>query len=81
MDSQDDHVRARFRGCMLAGAVGDALGGPIEFLSIEKIRARYGSSGITGMVDGHWPAGSITDDTQMTLFTGEGVLRAGCAAR
>jgi ADP-ribosylglycohydrolase len=26
--------------------------------------------------DGAWPAGSITDDTQMTLFTAEGLLRA-----
>jgi hypothetical protein len=74
----DDHGEAlyRFRGCLLAGAVGDALGAPIEFLSLDEIRGRYGPSGVTGMVEGTWPAGSITDDTQMTLFTAEGLLRA-----
>lgn len=71
-----DEVLARFRGCLLAGAVGDALGAPIEFMSIEQIRARFGEAGVMGMVGGAWPAGSITDDTQMTLFTAEGLLRA-----
>ncbi|MBD9250022.1 MAG: ADP-ribosylglycohydrolase family protein, partial [Cronobacter sakazakii] len=27
-------LRARFRGCLLGGAVGDALGGPVEFLRL-----------------------------------------------
>jgi ADP-ribosylglycohydrolase len=71
-----DEMMSRFRGCLLAGAVGDALGAPIEFLLLSEIRARYGPSGITGMVEGAWPRGSITDDTQMTLFTAEGLLRA-----
>jgi ADP-ribosylglycohydrolase len=69
-------VLSRFRGCLLAGAVGDALGAPIEFLSIDEIRARHGEPGVATMVEGAWPAGSITDDTQMTLFTAEGLLRA-----
>jgi ADP-ribosylglycohydrolase len=56
--------------------VGDALGAPVEFMSLEEIRTRFGSSGVTGLEDGAWPAGSITDDTQLTLFTAEGVLRA-----
>ena len=71
-----DATLPRFRGCLLAGAVGDALGAPIEFLSLEEIRARFGPSGVADMVEGGWPAGSITDDTQMTLFTAEGLLRA-----
>jgi ADP-ribosylglycohydrolase len=45
-------------------------------MSIEQVHARYGKSGITGMVAGSWPAGTITDDTQMTLFTADGLLRA-----
>ena len=76
MDSQNDRVRSCFRGCLLAGAVGDALGPPMEFLSLDEIRSGYGPSGVTGMVEGDWPPGSITDDTQMTLFTAEGLLRA-----
>jgi ADP-ribosylglycohydrolase len=57
---------------MLAGAVGDALGAPIEFSSIEDVRQRYGPGGLTE------PAGqgTITDDTQMALFTLEGLIRA-----
>ncbi len=66
----------RFRGCLLGGAVGDALGAPIEFDSLAQIRARFGERGVTGFVDGTWPCGTITDDTQMTLFTAEGLLRA-----
>lgn len=72
----EDPLVARFRGCLLGGAVGDALGAPVEFMSHAEIRSQYGSAGVTDMVDGVWPAGSITDDTQMTLFTAEGLLRA-----
>ncbi|GAA4508967.1 MULTISPECIES: ADP-ribosylglycohydrolase family protein [Nonomuraea] len=69
--------RSRVRGCVLGGAIGDALGGAIEFESIAGIRARHGQAGVTGMVtDGIGRAGLITDDTQMTLFTLEGLIRA-----
>lgn len=69
--------RARVRGCMLGGAIGDALGNPIEFLSLDAIRATYGQAGITDLVpDSDGVTGRITDDTQMTLFTAEGYLRA-----
>ena len=66
----------RFRGCLLGGAVGDALGAPVEFMSLEEIRRRFGPRGVTDLTNGAWPAGSITDDTQLTLFTAEGLLRA-----
>jgi ADP-ribosylglycohydrolase len=70
--------RARIRGCLLGGAIGDALGGPVEFESGRSIvaahpdRLRTFVSGSAG-----WPPGTITDDTQMTLFTVEGLIRAG----
>lgn len=68
---------SRVRGCILGGAIGDALGAPIEFFSLDRIRERYGPDGITGLVpDGSGKIGLITDDTQMTLFTLEGLLRA-----
>ncbi|GIH68912.1 ADP-ribosylglycohydrolase family protein [Sphaerimonospora thailandensis] len=68
---------SRVRGCVLGGAIGDALGAPIEFSSLGGIRDRYGPAGITGLVpDGSGRIGLITDDTQMTLFTMEGLLRA-----
>jgi ADP-ribosylglycohydrolase len=65
-----------FLGCLLGGAVGDALGAPIEFLSLGEIRRRFGPLGVTGFAAGEWPARSITDDTQMTLFTAEAMIRA-----
>jgi ADP-ribosylglycohydrolase len=58
--------------------VGDALGADVEFLSTAAIRERFGPAGVTGYPGGH---GRITDDTQMTLFTAEGLIRAAHADR
>lgn len=69
-------LRSRFRGCLLGGAVGDALGAPIEFQSRESIIKQYGEPGLTDYVPAYGRIGAITDDTQMTLFTAEGLLRA-----
>lgn len=75
----EDHEKVfdRVRGAMLGGAIGDALGWPIEFLSLEQIRKRYGVAGVTGYLPGAIAGApqQITDDTQMTLFTAEGLLR------
>ncbi len=65
-------LRSRLRGCLLGGAVGDAIGAPIEFSSLDAIRAAYGPGGLTEML----PPFHFTDDTQMTLFTCEGLLRS-----
>ena len=67
-----------FKGCLLGGAVGDALGAPVEFLSIAEIRRDFGAKGIKDYVPAYGRKGAITDDTQMTLFTAEGLLRAHC---
>ena len=69
-------MRSNFRGCLLGGAVGDALGAPVEFMSLPEIRARFGAGGVADMVKGEFGGSAITDDTQMTLFTVEGLLRA-----
>lgn len=62
-----------FRGCLIGGAVGDALGYTVEFLSEYTINKRYGENGITeyDLVNG---VAQISDDTQMTLFTANGLL-------
>ena len=69
-------IHDRMRGCLLGGAVGDALGAPVEFLSLAQIRARFGPEGIRDFAPAYGRAGAITDDTQMTLFTAEGLLVA-----
>lgn len=70
------HRSEKFAGCLLGGAVGDALGAPVEFKSIDAIRDIYGQQGITDFDFAFGRRGAITDDTQMTLFTAEGLLRA-----
>lgn len=65
-----------YTGCLLGGAVGDALGAPIEFMDIQSIRSEFGERGVTDYVEFADHEGEFTDDTQMTLFTAEGILRA-----
>jgi ADP-ribosylglycohydrolase len=66
----------RIKGCLLAGVCGDALGAPVEFLSLDEIRRRFGAGGIRDFAPIYGRAGAITDDTQMTLFSLEGLLRS-----
>ena len=73
--------REQYTGCLLGGAVGDALGWPVEFAGIDEIVRDYGAEGIREPVPGEGGLYEITDDTQMTLFTAEGLLRAWAGAR
>jgi ADP-ribosylglycohydrolase len=66
----------RIRGCLIGGAIGDALGWPVEFMRLDEIIRKYGPQGITNLVKGRSNRVEITDDTQMTIFTAEGILRA-----
>ncbi|MFQ5557207.1 MAG: ADP-ribosylglycohydrolase family protein [Acidimicrobiales bacterium] len=66
----------RVRGCLIGGAIGDALGAPTEFLSLSEIEARWGPGGVTGFEPAYSERGEVTDDTQMTLFTAEGLVDA-----
>lgn len=75
--SDTDALRDRWLGCMLGGATGDALGAPVEFMSHADIVRAFGAQGITDFAPAHGGLGRITDDTQMTLFAAEGLLRAG----
>ncbi|SEF28102.1 ADP-ribosylglycohydrolase [Amycolatopsis pretoriensis] len=69
-------LRSRLRGSLLAGAIGDALGAKTEFDSIDRIREIAGPAGITDFIPAYGGVGRITDDTQMTLFTLEALIRA-----
>ncbi len=70
------------RGSMIGGAVGDALGYPVEFLSYLDIQSVYGNSGIRSYVyDSSKDRALISDDTQMTLFTAVGILNGDTRVR
>ncbi|AXJ11335.1 ADP-ribosylglycohydrolase family protein [Arthrobacter sp. PM3] len=66
---------SRIHGCLLGGALGDSLGYAVEFDDIAAIRARFGSAGLQDF--SALDAGSpFSDDTQMTLYTADGLLEA-----
>ena len=78
-------LQDRIRGSLIGGAIGDALGYPVEFISSYKaIQHQYGERGITRLDTNQrrLQAGNqirkavISDDTQMTLFTANGLLNA-----
>ena len=97
-------LQDRIRGSLVGGAIGDALGYPVEFIyTFEGIQARYGERGITRLDTQSGEAGKaaiereqsgacsdsaeceqarpkvkavVSDDTQMTLFTANGLLNA-----
>lgn len=62
-------------GCLIAGAIGDSFGYNVEFNDYQEIIRLYGEYGLMEMIeiDGKY---IISDDTQMTLFTLEGLLLA-----
>ena len=68
-------VQDRIRGCLIGGAAGDALGYPVEFFSEQTLRERCGDGGIRQYLpDPVSGTARISDDTQMTLFTANGLL-------
>jgi ADP-ribosylglycohydrolase len=69
-------AKSRTLSCLLSGAIGDALGAPIEFLSLSAIRSSFGPRLLREPYPAYGRPFAITDDTQMSLFTAEGLLRA-----
>ena len=84
-DKEDDRKRPtgldlkdKIRGCLIGGAVGDALGYEVEFMKWHEIEKQYGKMGIR-RYNNHGAKrfcglARISDDTQMTLFTAGGLL-------
>ena len=72
-------LQDRIRGSLIGGAIGDALGYPVEFIYFfSQIQRKYGERGITRLDTEYCRGGKavISDDTQMTLFTANGLLNA-----
>ena len=66
----------KIKGCLIGGAIGDALGYPVEFLSDGFIFSKFGEKGITEYQLNKDGVAIFSDDTQMTLFTADGLLTA-----
>lgn len=64
-------IKKKLRGYLFGTACGDALGRPVEHLTLEQIKEKYGEKGILEIPsDSSW-----TDDTQLMLVIARGVLR------
>ncbi|MEU9705308.1 ADP-ribosylglycohydrolase family protein [Streptomyces sp. NPDC047981] len=74
--AEQQDFRARVRGCLLGGAIGDAFGAGVAPLPLDAIRAAHGPEGLTEPVPAHGRRGAVTAATQMTLFTVDGLIRA-----
>ncbi len=68
-------VLDRFRGTLFGGAVGDALGYPVEFITGRQLSAAMPAPPVRLPVGAGGKA-IVSDDTQMALFTAEGWIRA-----
>lgn len=68
-----NNIGDRIKGCLMGGAVGDALGYEVEFTDWNSICRRYGGQGIQDLAI-HGGKARFSDDTQMTLFTCEGMV-------
>lgn len=71
-----EQIQDKCRGSLIGGAVGDVLGYEVEFMSLSAIRKRYGEKGIVNYELDRNGVAEFSDDTQMSLFTAEGLLNA-----
>ncbi|MGX9900501.1 ADP-ribosylglycohydrolase family protein [Arthrobacter sp. SA17] len=64
---------SRINACLLGGALGDSLGYAVEFHSVDQIREHFGPDGLQDFseLDG---GVHFSDDTQMTLYTVDGLV-------
>lgn len=82
MSNNGGTTRSKVLGMLVGGTAGDALGYPVETWTPERIVKVHGApiSHYVDPVDHKWftpedmPAGSITDDTQLTLATLGGLI-------
>ena len=64
-------IQDAIRGAMWGLALGDALGKPVEFLHLWRIKEDYGPEGITDLPDNAiW-----TDDTEMTFAVARALIK------
>jgi ADP-ribosyl-[dinitrogen reductase] hydrolase len=72
----DAEVSARSLAAFLGFAIGDALGGTVEFMTPAEIAVRYGEH--KKIIGGGWlnlKPGQVTDDTELSLALGRSLVR------
>lgn len=73
-------LRDRYRGSLLAGAIGDALGRPAEGRSRQDLGRRW-PHGLRDFQPWHGyrsgPVGTFTDDTQLTIVVARWLIQMG----
>ena len=66
----------KIKGALYGAAVGDALGAPLEFMSEDQIKSKFGR--VTEMIGGGWlqtAPGEGTDETALLLATAYGIMK------
>ncbi|NJP99891.1 ADP-ribosylglycohydrolase family protein [Streptomyces zingiberis] len=74
--AEQQDFRSRVRGCLLGGAIGDALGAGVAADTLGAIRDAHGAEGLADFAPRYGRRGAVTDETQLTLFTVDGLIRA-----
>lgn len=65
------YIEKKLRGYLYGTACADALGRPVEHLTLEQIKQKYGKKGILEL----FPDSPWTDDTQLMLVLARALLR------
>ena len=65
----------QYEGCLLGGALGDAFGAPIEKDSMQYIKYKF-KGNLNHLLKNKDGVSEFSDDTQMTLFTIDGLTKA-----
>ena len=80
------HLYDAIYGCLLGGAVGDAMGGATEMMSYQRIEEVFGTvqtllergaTAETARFEPGAPAGQVTDDTRLRNLLCSSIIRAG----
>ncbi|MFF8846792.1 ADP-ribosylglycohydrolase family protein [Streptomyces sp. NPDC015127] len=74
--AEQQDFRARVRGALLGGAIGDALGAGAAGAGLDALREAHGPEGLVDFVPVDGRRGTVTAATQMTLFSVDGLIRA-----
>ena len=74
-EKRAESVKDSIRGCLIAGAAGEALGRQVEPLNRKQILQKYGDKGISRFDLDFKGKALVGNGTQMTIFTGTAILR------